>query len=147
MLKLGMSRIACGPISFALQYRERDGRAPHSQNAGGRGRNHADQGVSIQVIGREGETETELLRFDCFENNPHDHYGPRDKNERIFLDTTLVPDALQWTLNLFKRGKLPGMLKHAGYPTIAHGLDDDLLASALQKIEAKVQTMLPADRG
>jgi hypothetical protein len=95
------------------------------------------------VIGQVRETETEPLRFDCFENNPHDHYAPAQRNERIFLDITLVPDPLQWVLDLFKRGKLPAMLRHAGYPTIAAGLDDDLIGAAFLQVAAKVQEMMP----
>jgi hypothetical protein len=273
-MKLGTTRIACGPIDFALQYRDRDGGAPHSQNAGGGGSNHPDQGVCIQVIGQVGEAETELLRFDCFENashyhygpaqqnvrimldptitghplgwsiaqlrtrlavmlsragydelagqldasrvtqkvaevetiardmartmrhtvthnrgtevieagnirfglelrrvgqdegmaihvlsevagqeiellafdcfrlDPHYHYGPRNRNERIFVDTALVPDALQWALDLFKRGQLPSMITRAGYPMIAAELDDELISVTLPVMEAKIQASL-----
>jgi hypothetical protein len=269
--------IACGPLRFALRYRERDGGAPHTQNAGGRGGHHPDQGVSIQVFGQVEDAETELLRFDCFENaphyhyapgrdnvrimldptvtgnplgwaiaqlraklpamlkragyeelagrleadevawkvaeveataremartlrhtvthnrgtevieagnirfglelrrvgndggmaihvlsdvagqeiellafdcfrvNPHYHYGPRNRNERIFIDTTLVPDALSWVLGLFKRGKLAAMIRRAGYPTIAAELDDELIAATLPEVEARIAAMLQAD--
>jgi hypothetical protein len=37
------------------------------------------------------------------------------------------------------------MVRHAGYPKIAAGLDDDLIA-ALLEIEAKLQVMMPASR-
>jgi hypothetical protein len=57
-----------------------------------------------------------------------------------------VPDPLQWVLGLCERGKLPAMLRHAGYPTIAAGLDDDLIAAALLQVEAKIQAMMPANR-
>ena len=39
------------------------------------------------------DQEIELIAFDCFPLNPHYHYGPRNKNERIFIDTTLVDDS------------------------------------------------------
>jgi hypothetical protein len=273
-MRIGDKKISAGAVTFALQYRDLDGGAPHRQGAGGAGGGYADQGVCIQVIGEVEGKETELLRFDCFDNNPHYHYapenknvrvmldqtvtgnpigwtvkqlrtrlpamlwcagyeslvsqmnpslltqklnevecvardmaaterhtvthnrgteiieagnirfglenrtvgqdggmaihvlgdvagqeiellafdcfrvfphyhyGPRNKNERIFLDTTLVPDALQWTLDLFKGGKLPEMLTRAGYPTIAAALDEELIATTVSKIEAKTQEML-----
>ena len=66
------------------------------------------------------------------------------KNERIFWDTTLVPNALAWTLGQFKAGKLPAMLQRAGYPTVAAALDERVIASKLPEIEARAQEMLQA---
>ena len=34
-MDIGNEKIACGPICFALQYRDIDGGAPHGQGAGG----------------------------------------------------------------------------------------------------------------
>jgi hypothetical protein len=64
-----------------------------------------DGGMAIHVLGDIAGQEVELLAFDCFRTYPHYHYGPMSKNERIFWDTTLVPNALQWTLEQFKAGK------------------------------------------
>jgi hypothetical protein len=69
-----------------------------------------------------------------------------NKNERIFWDTTLVPNALQWTLDQFKAGKLPAILRQAGSPTVAEALDTSLLAFTLPEMEAKAQEMLQAVR-
>lgn len=88
--------------------------------------------------------EVELLAFDCFRVNPHYHYGPRYKNERIFIDKTVVPDSLAWTLDLFKSGKLPTMLKRTGYPTIAEALDEDLVAKKVHEVETTLQAMVEA---
>jgi hypothetical protein len=88
--------------------------------------------------------EIELLAFDCFRVNPHYHYGPRYKNERIFIDKTVVPDSLAWTLDLFKSGKLPAMLKRAGYPTIAAALDEDLVADKVREVESTLKAMAEA---
>jgi hypothetical protein len=104
----------------------------------------ADGGIAIHVLGDIAGQEVELLAFDCFRTYPHYHYGPMNKNERIFWDTTLVPDALQWTLRQFKDGKLPAMLQRAGYPTVAAALDNGLIASKLPEVEAKTHEMLQA---
>ena len=104
-----------------------------------------DGGPAIHVLGDVAGQEIELLAFDCFRENPHYHYGPRAKNERIFWDTTLVPDALRWTLDQFKTGKLPAMIDRAGYPTIAAALDADLIAAQLPAVEAKLKAMMQAD--
>jgi hypothetical protein len=60
------------------------------------------------------------------------------------LDTTLVPNLFQWTLEQFKSGKLPAMLLRAGYPTVAAALDESLIASKLPEVEATARAMLQA---
>ena len=44
--------------------------------------------IRIQVAGDVSGEEKELLRFDCFDQNPHYHYAPRERNERIPMDKT-----------------------------------------------------------
>ena len=123
--------IEAGPIRFGLEYRD----IP-SLNTGGQ---------AIHVLGDVAGQEIELLAFDCFRNEPHYHYGPRNKNERIFWDTTLVHDPLRWTLDQFKQGKLPSMIQRAGYPGIVADLDDDLLQARLTEVEAQALAMVKAN--
>jgi hypothetical protein len=113
----GNEVIEAGNIRFGLEYR----------HVG------QDQGLTIHVMGDVAGQEIELLAFDCFQNKPHYHYGPRNQNIRLYWDTTLVPDTLSWTLDQFKGGRLPAMLERAGYPTIASGIDRDLLAATLER--------------
>ena len=107
-----------------------------------------DGGLAIHVLsdlagntGRVFTEETELLAFDCFWDGPHYHYGPRNKNHRIYWDKTLVPDTLGWCLDQFKSGKLKAMLERAGYPGVAADLDEDLIASVLPNVEARARAM------
>ena len=107
-----------------------------------------DGGVAIHVLadlagntGRVFTEETELLAFDCFWDGPHYHYGPRNKNHRIYWDKTLVPDPLGWCLDQFKGKKLKVMLERAGYPGVAADLDDDLIASVIPAVEARAREM------
>src|SRR5207237_597839 len=58
-----------------------------------------DGGLAIHVLADIGGTpgkhyteETGLLAFDHFWNGAHYHYGPRNKNHRIYWDRTLVED-------------------------------------------------------
>src|SRR5436190_13993472 len=102
-------KIACGPIGFALQYRDIDGGAPHGQGAGAGGGNHADQGVCVHVVGTVDGAERELLRFECFDNHPHYHYDPTKTNVRIMLDATVTGNPLRWAITQLRR-KLPAML-------------------------------------
>ena len=129
----GTDIIEAGNIRFGLEMR---------RQASG------DGGLAIHVLselagntGRVFTEETELLAFDCFRDDPHYHYGPRNKNHRIFWDKTLVPDPLGWCLDQFKSGKLKAMLERAGYPGVAADLDEDLLASVIPQVESRGRAM------
>ncbi len=118
-------------------------------------------GLELRTLGRDGglaihvmsdlvgtptdpyTSETEILAFDCFREAPHYHYGPREKNHRIYWDKTLIPDPLEWTLDVLKARKLREMIEAAGYPGVATNLDEDLVASLLPAIEAKAREMQP----
>jgi hypothetical protein len=125
----GTEVIEAGNIRFGLEMRV----------AGG-----GDGGIAIHVLGDIAGQEIELLAFDCFRIYPHYHYGPRYRNERIYLDTTLVPDPLAWALDQFKAGRLPAMLTRAGYPTVAAALDEGLVARTLPEVEARAHAMRQA---
>jgi hypothetical protein len=112
--------VEAGPIRFGIEFRELS----------------SDRGVAIHVMGDIGDEEVELLTFDCFENAPHYHYGPRAKNQRLYLDTTTVPDPLSWALDLFKGGKLASMLQRAGYADHAAGLNPAVLTEKVYEVEA-----------
>jgi hypothetical protein len=139
-MDIGSGKILCGPICFALQYRDIDGGAPHRQGAGGAGGNHADQGVCLQVFGTVDGTERELLRFECFDNHPHYHYDPANTNVRIMLDPTVTGNPLRWTMTQLRR-KLPAMLGQAGYEQIALQIDPSQLMPTLDEVEAQACEM------
>lgn len=104
-----------------------------------------DRGVAIHVLGDIGKDEVELLTFDCFEIAPHYHYGPRAKNQRLYLDKTTVPDPLNWALDLFRGGKLANMLERAGYADHAAGLSPTALAEQLPKLESAARDLEAAN--
>ena len=144
-MQIGKTKIACGLVCFALQYRDLDGGAPHRQGAGGAGGADADQGVCLQVVGNIEGKETELLRFDCFDNRPHYHYGPENKNIRIMLDPTVAGNPLGWTMAQL-RSKLPAMLARAGYEALAVQIDPYQLTQTLPEVEAKAREMAMRQR-
>ena len=126
-----------GNIRFGLEVRKQ---------AGG------DGGLAIHVLsdlsgtpGRTYTEETELLAFDCFRDAPHYHYGPRNKNHRIFWDRTIVSDPLEWTLGQFKSKNLKAMIARAGYPGVAADLDQDLIESIMPALEGQ-GSRVPARR-
>jgi len=104
-----------------------------------------DRGVAIHVLGDVGGDEVELLTFDCFEKAPHYHYGPRAKNQRLYMDLTAVPDPLDWALNLFKGGKLGPMLERAGYSDHAAALNPVVLAEKVAEVAAVAVEMQKAN--
>ena len=136
----GTDHFEAGSFRFGLEMRKQ---------AGG------DGGLAIHILadlaGTPGKTyveETELLAFDCFRNAPHYHYGPRNKNHRIFWDKTLVPDTLGWTLEQFKSGRLREMIARAGYPGVAADYDQSLVDSLMPELEKRAREMdleLPAE--
>ena len=113
--------IEAGPVRFGLEFRELAGE---------------ERGVAIHVMGDVGDQELELLTFDCFEMEPHYHYGPRAKNQRLYLDKTVAPDPLRWALDLFKGGKLAPMLERAGYPDHAARLNPAVVADRVAEVES-----------
>lgn len=129
----GTDIFECGNIRFGLEMR----RLPMG-----------DGGLAIHVLADIGGTpgkhyteETELLAFDHFWNGAHYHYGPRNKNHRIYWDRTLVEDPLEWTLGQFEAGKLPAMITRAGYPGVAADLDIGKIAEVFPKMKARALEM------
>ena len=132
----GTDMFEAGNIRFGLEMRRQTG---------------GDGGLAIHVLadlagtpGRVFMEETELLAFDCFRDSPHYHYGPRNKNHRIFWDKTLVPDTLEWTLNQFKSGKLAAMIERAGYPGVAADLDHGVIESIFPAMAKRAREMQDA---
>jgi len=110
-----------------------------------------DGGLAIHVLGDVGGStrksyveETELLAFDCFWDGAHYHYGPRNKNHRIYWDMTLVDDPLEWVFEQLENRKLAAMIERAGYPGIAADLDLDKIASVLPALKQRAFEMYAA---
>jgi len=137
----GTDMFEAGNFRFGLELRKQTG---------------GDGGLAIHVLadlaGTPGRTymeETELLAFDCFREAPHYHYGPRNKNHRIFWDKTLVPDTLEWTLEQFRTGRLKDMIARAGYPGVAADYDQTAVDAIFPQMAKKAREMqaspLPAE--
>ena len=119
--------VEAGPVRFGVEYR-------YLSN---------DEGVAIHVLGDVNGEEIELLTFDCFKRAPHYHYGPRAKNQRMYLDQTASPDSLKWALDLLNGGKLGPMLEKAGYAAHASRLNPTILLESLKTVS---QTALKMDK-
>jgi hypothetical protein len=128
-MELGNAKFEAGAVCFALQYRAL----------------MPDQGVSLQVVGEVDGALTELLRFDCFDQNPHYHYAPAGKNERYNMDKTTSGNPVGWTLKQL-RTRLPEMLNKAGYEAIAQKLDCALVTTRLDQVEEAARYMAMKQR-
>ena len=125
-------KIEVGNIKFGLEYRH----IPQIN----------DQGMAIHVLSDVAGLEVELLAFDCFEGEPHYHYGPRNEDIRIYWDVTTSGETLRWTLDQFKAGNLRKMIDRAGYPSIASAVDEKLLQEMLPGIEARCFELVAQDK-
>ena len=93
-----------------------------------------DRGPSLQILGEVDGRSVQVLRFDCFEHEPHFHYDPQGKNNRIFLNTARVSDPIAWAMD-YLRGNVTSLVRIAGYGGLADQLDEAALTAALPGIE------------
>ena len=126
-------KITVGNLKFGLEYRH----LPQIN----------DEGMAIHVLSDIAGQEIELLAFDCFQNGPHYHYGPRNQDVRIYWDVTTSGETLAWTLDQFKQGKIKSMITRAGYPTIANDVDEELLQAMLPEIERRSWELVDMNTG
>ncbi len=128
----GSTVIDAGVVDFAMSYRK------EIMN---------DQGLCLQVYSKVGDKDTEILRFDCFDQTPHYHYGPENHNIRLNMDkTTMGGSSLGWTLSNIRRN-LPTMVRRAGYEDLANSLDGKpVAADKLEELESTARSMAQDDR-
>lgn len=118
--------LAASGLCFAVEYRT----------------TRTDRGPSLQVLGDVDGKRTQLLRFDCFEHEPHFHYDPDGKNNRIFLNTARVSDPIAWSMD-YLRGNFASLLRIAGYDKLASQIDEAALAGALPGVEKALRDSAP----
>ncbi len=119
-----MHLISAGPVEFGIDYRSFAG----------------DEGLAIHVYGDVNNHRTELMRFDCFRDEPHYHYGPDGKNEAIDFDYTANGPPITWALERLYSRLIP-MLVRAGYPDIASEVELNKVEMALPQVEAWAYTI------
>jgi hypothetical protein len=93
-----------------------------------------DEGYDIRVYGRVQGSPRQLLRFDCFKFQPHYHYDPLGRDERVELAGYGMSDAILWTMKQLTH-HLPEMLTQAGYPDIAAGVQPEAVRQAVADLE------------
>jgi hypothetical protein len=103
----GNVTIDAGPVEFAMSYRDEI---------------MDDQGLCVQVYSEIDGKDTEVLRFDCFDQAPHYHYGPENHNIRLPMDKTTIGTPLGWTLKNI-RNNLSNMVRRSGYDDLASSIE------------------------
>jgi len=130
-MEKGNTIFDAGPVSVAMIYRKEL---------------MPDQGLMIQVFGDVDGKDTEILRFDCFDQSPHYHYGPENHNIRLPMDKTTAGNPVGWTLEQL-RNNLHGMVMRAGYDELAAKIGSNPIpASTLDDIEEKARELARTGR-
>ncbi len=125
-MEKGGTVIDAGDVSIAMGYRDEI---------------MDDQGLCVQVYSQIGGKDTEILRFDCFDQAPHYHYGPENQNIRLFMDKTTAGNPLGWTMSQL-RNNLPAMFERSGYDDLAGKLKAKPIAKkTLDDVEAQARKM------
>jgi hypothetical protein len=106
---------------------------------------NSDRGPSLRIYGDVEDKSVQLLRFDCFEGQPHFHYDPEGKNNQLRMDKTNVSDPIAWSMD-YLRGTFTSLVRIAGYSTLAEQLDDGVLTAALPTVEKALRDSVPAER-
>ena len=132
-----------GAVRIGVEYRLlNDAIAAHAASVAATGSDSSagqsfdDRGVSLHVCGAgEGDAARELLRFDCFDEDPHYHYVSwrAMSNEMLHIDPVADGDPLAWALERI-RTRLPQMLERAGAPELAARVDARELERALPRV-------------
>jgi hypothetical protein len=79
------------------------------------------------------DQQDEVLRFDCFERQPHYHYAWSTNDQYVSRDTAAEGDPLQWTLARL-RTRLAALRIRAGAAEVARALDQRDIEAALPQI-------------
>jgi hypothetical protein len=116
-------RIHAGGVVFHVEYRTFGG----------------DRGPAIRVLGDVDGREVQLLRFDCFDKDPHYHYDPDGKDFHLHLSRETVPDPVAWAVGELRRN-LRVMIRAAGYPSVAERLDREAASAAADRVMAAIRT-------
>lgn len=111
-------------------------------------RTRKHEGITFDVfaLGKPGEKagQTRLLRFDCFENTQHYHYGPGEDAEiRAIEAEGGINGAVDWTLAQLAT-RLAFMVREIGREDVAAALDEAALAEGLSRLEEKARLWLSA---
>lgn len=120
--------IQAGGLTFIIEYR----------NFG------EDRGPAIRVYADIEKQPIQMLRFDCFENDPHYHYDPEGKNEMHHLSYDVTSDTVAWSLEQI-RTRSKEMLQTAGYLETANSIDTKAISNSIGAMATAISSLTPAE--
>ncbi len=119
-----MQDLAIGGLTFRIEYRLQG----------------ADRGPAIRVFGDVKGERKQLLRFDCFEGDPHFHYDPTGWNLKFSLDELTMGDPLEFSLTQIGR-HVATMIEKAKFPEAAAQVDQAAVTSQVDEIRRTVESV------
>ncbi len=105
----------------------------------------SDRGPAVKVFEEVEGKRVQLLRFDCFEKDPHYHFDSIGKDDKRDLDKGEVPDPVAWTLEQLSSNLL-SIIQTAGYKDFASSVDQDAVAAALPQVEVAIRSSIPEEQ-
>ncbi|MEC9010144.1 MAG: hypothetical protein VX311_04955 [Planctomycetota bacterium] len=117
-----MTELEIGGVVLAIDYR----------------RMEEDRGSSVKVFGDIDGQRVQLLRFDCFDQDPHYHYAPTGVNRMFHLDRLTMGCPVAFTLDQVKRNTR-SMVAAAGFEEFSEGVDQDALAARIGEVQAAIE--------
>jgi hypothetical protein len=147
--------VPAGPVTFGVEYRILtddlldaayvDDAAGAEVINGARPESVDDAGVSIHVI--DADKDVELIRFDCFDDDPHYHYilPAEAAQQYVHFDTAAHGEMLPWALSALE-DRLPDMLRAADAASLAERLDAHEVSVAVKEVTRLSQDAAGAGR-
>ena len=117
-----MTELEIGGVVLAIDYR----------------RMEEDRGSSVKVFGDIDGQRVQLLRFDCFDQDPHYHYAPTGVNRMFHLDRLTMGCPVAFTLDQVKRNTR-SMVAAAGFEKFSESVDQDALAARIDEVQAAIE--------
>ncbi len=110
--------VVVGPLRIAVEFRK----------------TQEDEGPTIRVFGMVGSAERQVLRFDCFVEDPHYHYDPDGRDEQHHMRDEGIEDAAEWTLHRLERN-LAEMIRRAGFGALADRVDERHVTDSIPALQ------------
>lgn len=123
-----MQELSIGGLTFVVEYRDFEG----------------DRGPAVRVFGDVDGQRRQLLRFDCFDTDPHYHYDLEGENRVFHLDRLTMGCPVEFSLRQI-RENLQAMIARAGFPELAAEVRSDEMAARVEEIRAAIEAERPAD--
>ena len=117
-----MREVKFGGLLFRVEYRTEAG----------------DCGPSIRVFGKQNGTPRQVLRFDCFDNDPHYHYDPTGMNRKFHLDRLTMGCPIEFSLEQIAL-RARSMIVEAGFAETARTVDQQELEGRIDELRRTVE--------